>query len=175
MQKISSDKEPRCYTEDGSLLKLNITITYGYVWYGDGFGWPTFSCQCVALEGTFNLQINGLLNIRIKQQRTCLLIGWTIQYLSSSKTRTGSLQLLRYRSVVVLMVPCPSLIFFSSLRWLCCYYDAPILLWSGCCLAGFCSWMDIGCGCLQQGDHCNSAGLLYISAEMLLVLLLQGY
>jgi hypothetical protein len=162
MQKISSDNEPRCYTEDGSLLKLNITITYGHVWYGDGFGWPTFSCQCVALEGTFNLQINGLLNIRIKQQRTCLLIGWTIQYLSSSKTRTGSLQLLRYCSVVVLMVPCPSLIFFSSLRWLCCYYDAPILLWSGCCLAGFCSWMDIGCGCLQQGEHCNSAGLLYI-------------
>ena len=160
---MSSDEEPRCYTEDGSLLKLNITITYGHVWYGDGFGWPTFSCQCVALEGTFNLQIDGLLNIRIKQQRTCLLIGWTIQYLSSSKTRTGSL------------------ILFSSLRWLCCYYDAPILLWSGCCLAGFGSWVDIGCGCLQQGEHCNSAGLLYIyiyiyiSAEMLLVLLLQGY
>ncbi|KAJ7006621.1 hypothetical protein NC653_005852 [Populus alba x Populus x berolinensis] len=55
--KISSDKEPRCYTEDGSLLKLNITITYG-----DGFGWPTFSCQCVALEdlgGLFSMCTAG--------------------------------------------------------------------------------------------------------------------
>ena len=87
MQKISCYKEPRCVTQKIDRYRIWQHLWTRLIWYG--FGWPTFICQCVALACTFNLRTIGLFNIRIMQHRTCLLIGRTIQYLSSSKTRTG--------------------------------------------------------------------------------------